>query len=755
MATCILWSFLLLFLNGAANIWANKTSNTKCSTVYLLHIAASAPNPFGFDVGIYGADLLSYGEVATQYINDDPSLLPGYQLKLIGVSSQSCFHTYLDIFKGLAKSKFNCVFGIVGLYSYCEAVAVARNLDHSEFGYVQLSSSTSTTFNNLRDYRYLFRVVSSNEVYASAAVELFASLNWTKFSISYDADSFESITTSIALAVKVNRKAGIEILLNAPLRTQSLDGYGDLYSRIISHESKIVVHMMSRWQAAGILCEGYHRNLLWPILVHIFVEQSPMTIYSTSNTSCSRNELTNAMEGVIFIRQKLFVDSNTTLVSGKSYEVYQHEVKMTKSISGDIYMLGNTLHDQIWAFALAMNRSLSRINTNINLSFHEVVRKTPAIRKAIADELRSIRFQGASSEINFGKLQESKSLVNIIQVRNATEVVIGTYIPEADLIIYQNSFNRNSFPSDSFGTVYYEFPLWLQVSMTIMLILLVCVTLIIIVGHIYWKRRPEIKSTSFKISIIILFGCLLILVTSALRTVSVTFELPEYVTTIFCNGEFWLFYMGISMVAASLYFRLLRIYCFFHTSHVIKKHWSDHRVLLYISIVCSITLTFLVVWVVLDPLRPVSRLTFIHEAEFPHYSKYLYCSSRTMLVWFVLLAAWASLILITVIVLAVMTRHVPISNFKDTKKVNVFVISVLVMFSASFAFSHFLDAIDLVVIAQALRWFMQFSIVILCHFCIFLPKFMPILQRQTSSPRKQTYAIPTTDNVRYTENTVL
>jgi len=749
------WLLLVFFIGGDS---ATNKSNAECDTIYLLHtVTAAVPNAIDLDVGYSSTELLAYGEIAAQYVNEDPNLLPGYQLNLIQVSSQSCLQTYLDIFKGMASSEYKCVFGIVGLYSYCETLTVAQNLGHSGFGFVQLSSSTSSIFKNVGNYQYLYRVVSSQKVYADAVVELVVSFNWTKFSISYDAGSFEQRTTSIELASKVKRMPGIKVLTNTPLLTQYSDRYSDIYAGLLSHESKVAVFMFTRWQAAGILCEWYRHNLLWPNFVHIYIEQSLLTLSSTNNTSCTRDQLIKAMEGAIFIRQRLSVDNNTILDSGKSYEAYRQDIKMINSVSGDISRLGNTLHDQVWAFALAMNRSLNSLSTNINLSFHEVIGKTPTIRNTLADELKIINFQGASSEINFGKLQESSTVIDIIQVKNATEVLIGAYMPEAGMITYEKSFNKNSVPSDSFETVIYPFPMWLEVLLVMMQVLLVSATLIIIVCHICWKERPEIKSTSIKISIVTLIGCLLVSITSVPRTISINVRLPETVkNTILCNGGFWLFYMGISIMAVSLYFRLMRIYIFFHSTHVINKYWSDCHVILYIAATCSITLVVLVVWAIVDPLRPVSKLTFVHQDILPHYSVYLCCYSRTMQVWFVALAAWVTLIFVNLIVLAVMTRHVPIKDFKDTKKVNVFVFSILVIFSLSFAVSRFLDAIDLSMMAQAVGWFMEFSVVILCHLLIFLPKFMPILQMRSSNSRRQkNYMVQTTDYVQGTTNTVL
>ena len=81
------------------------------------------------------------------------------------------------------------------------------------------------------------------------------------------------------------------------------------------------------------------------------------------------------------------------------------------------------------------------------------------------------------------------------------------------------------------------------------------------------------------------------------------------------------------------------------------------------------------------------------------------------------MTAWIAFIVLIVILVAIMMRRIK-KNSENTKKVDVFVLSIFVDFIVSSG-SHRLCSDCL--------WFMEFSIVLLCYLLHFQPKFAPIL----------------------------
>lgn len=328
---------------------------------------------------------------------------------------------------------------------------------------------------------------------------------------------------------------------------------------------------------------------------------------------------------------------------------------------------------------------------------------------------------------------------DIFQVLNEKFEFVGSFNSYTNTITYNESFDMSTIPSDVFETIRYRLP-WVDVATTILQCFQILFTIVIMAGHVYWRKQPEIKSTSIKISFVILSGCLFITFTSTLQSISKIFPLPYGISMALCNIQFWLLFLGITIIAITLFFRLLRIYCFFHWASANSKHWTDYHVIFYITITTSVTLSILLVGMIIDPLRPTFRVMFLPSAIPPYYSEFAYCRGNNELLCFILLVAWIAIILLSVIILAILTRHVDIKDFKDTKKVNIFVFSVAAVFSVSYSLSHFLDAINLFVVAYILRWFMEFTIVLLCHISIFVPKFVSVFHRGHSNVPRLPYS---------------
>ncbi len=96
-------------------------------------------------------------------------------------------------------------------------------------------------------------------------------------------------------------------------------------------------------------------------------------------------------------------------------------------LSRDSIIYANTLHDQVWAFALAFNESMGSVKTDINDTFEHIFDTLPATRKILAEKLQHISFQGATSWIQFGNEKEVPAIINIFQVLNGTFNLVAEY----------------------------------------------------------------------------------------------------------------------------------------------------------------------------------------------------------------------------------------------------------------------------------------------------------------------------------------
>ena len=126
-------------------------------------------------------------------------------------------------------------------------------------------------------------------------------------------------------------------------------------------------------------------------------------------------------------------------------------------------MYANSLHDQVWAFALAINHSISSIESQ-KLSFEDygIGKQAPTLANILKNELKDISFQGASGWIDFSKNQESPTFVNILQIQKGNPKLIGVYDPYShNGTLTEAAPHISDIPLDIFKTVYQLLPPWL------------------------------------------------------------------------------------------------------------------------------------------------------------------------------------------------------------------------------------------------------------------------------------------------------
>ncbi len=121
---------------------------------------------------------------------------------------------------------------------------------------------------------------------------------------------------------------------------------------------------------------------------------------------------------------------------------------------------------------------------------------TSSIREILAEELKEVSFQGASGRVNFGSEQEGQTSVDVFQIQNSQKKLIGIFDSfEKNLSLVAN-FSFQDIPEDSFRTDFYLSPLWLGILVLILQALLGILITFNVVSLIYWRRKPEMKSTS-------------------------------------------------------------------------------------------------------------------------------------------------------------------------------------------------------------------------------------------------------------------
>ena len=208
--------------------------------------------------------------------------------------------------------------------------------------------------------------------------------------------------------------------------------------------------------------------------------------------------------------------------------------------------------------------------------------------------------------------------------------------------------------------------------------------------YLCFRKEPEIKATSFTISLFLFVGCYFNLVYIILI---VYFEHPafnahstQHQNAIY-NLFLWFSGTGISMplMLATLLVKLLRVYHIFnHITLRVGYYSSDLALTIYILIILAPNVIVNLIWVFVDQYHAV--IEFKARKGYIQLSKD--CSSNYANVWLGVLCAYLLLLALASAVVAIRTRKVRMEHFKDTKKVNILVFSLC--FGLILTFSYWL-----------------------------------------------------------------
>jgi gamma-aminobutyric acid type B receptor len=688
-----------------------------------------------------GFELIPAGHLATKHVNSNPDILPGYNLEVIDVPSEACGIStitkgLLEYYGELVSPVDTCVFGVVGMYCSTVTNSIAFLANHRNIGHVVLAASTSPRHRDVTALPYTFHTIASSSVFNEAMIAIMDVFRWKRVHIVHDSLGFYFVSTILNFVELIRSSEDKVITSRIPIEPQKAF-ISDAFDIINKDGARIGYFSTTEGESSTLFCEAYNRNFLWPGYVYILQERSLAQILSTP-VSCSREQILKAVEGTFLLQYRLFASSGSNLVSGITYEQYHDEYlqqlltfghKKRMNLEDNVY--ANSLYDQVWAFALAANKSLGSVNffnDTISASNHE---KTLRNRAILTNQLKDIEFEGVSGYIKFGEGQEVRTSIDIYQVKGGEEVLIGIYDTTNQSVAFFDNFDQEVVPKDSFDMYYKLVPTWVGILVAVSDLILFTLLLSITISIILWRNRPEIKSASLPLSLIMLMGCYFLSFSVMLQTVRVVFIITKsFVFTLICNLELWLFINGINITFVTLAVRLFRISHVFRSFHSTGKYWSDKYLILYVCLICSVLVAVLVLWTVVDPLHHVQERSYIATANPPHYLLRNYCSSNSLGMWVALSLSFTGLVILFVIFLAIQTRHIKRKHFKDTKKVNMFIFSTCIIYAIFLSLWLILFSSKMHTLSYVSKCTAELLGATLCAALLFLPKIIPTFYRK-------------------------
>ena len=257
-----------------------------------------------------------------------------------------------------------------------------------------------------------------------------------------------------------------------------------------------------------------------------------------------------------------------------------------------------------------------------------------------------------------------------------------------------------------------------------------------LVFYVYFRKEPEVKATSFTLSLLIFVGCYLnLLYLSLLLYAHHTFDSNNIDRdNALCLSLQWLSGPGIPfpLMLATLLVKMLRIYHIFYSTKLrrIGHRCSDLALALYVLLILLPDIFVNLIWTIVDPYqihleyRVSEGCIYLEKSCRSNYKKQL----------FGLLSAYLLILIIALLVVAIITRKVRLQHFKDTKKVNILLFILGKGIIITFCYWVLLQIIYTERYIAALSVYIPHSVLILSfQSLLFVPKVLPPLWRHVKT----------------------
>ena len=674
-----------------------------------------------------GLEILPAAHIAVERINQEPTILPGYQLQLVEIDSGACTDNALKMTDAVLNfynhlTADNTALGVLGLFCTPLTQLISPLAGREEIGLLQISASPSPLLReNLQDYPLLHFALPSAAAYYNTMLRMMEAFDWSRVYIiagtpgTYYFHTAESFYRAIASEDNFTARFSY----NNPMTLRDLRRSG----------FRIVFASVDAQQAATLICQAHKEGLTSPLFAWVFYEHSLEDLLAFANQTCGVQTMTSALNGSFFLQFPLAQsDPQVTIVSGQTYQEYYSEYldrlnsASTTQLQPNLY--ANVLHDQVWAFALALNGSLATLDEeNSSLTEQPGVSSKTRITDVIYNAITTVSFEGASNQFN------NTAPIALLRARSdGLPALVGHYNPmsgalnistDADTVAMDEVLRRYSL-NDPLITVLF---LVLIGGATIL-------TTVVLILFIYYRNEPEIKATSPKLSLLMFLGCYLIYYAVAgntmLSSVAITGDPPFDFLSGICSSVTWCNHMGNTFIFGTLLARLLRIYHIFNHFGKIGKLCSDGILFLVVFALVGLIVLSLSLQTTVSPLHFVLLQTFeqpFEDGEFPYFEINQVCVSEDII--FDLLPAFEYVLLLLIIaILAIKTRKIRRKNFKDTKKINAYIAYLYLLIFLVYPI-YLLVAPSSPTVRSAIFTLTVSSVAVLCQLLLFVTKVVP------------------------------
>ena len=636
-----------------------------------------------------GLEMLPGAQVAVEAVNSNPQLLPGYELELVEISTDPCIP--LEVLANINAlipfandSVGENTIGIVGMFCDELVHTLSPLAGRDEFGLFQLSGSMLPPTQRNQERQFHLNFISASQMaYYETLFLLMSELEWERVLIVYE--TFYNLTH---LHNSTSLMESFDISYNENYHNATA-----MVHQIRQSEKNIVYLSVGARQAVDLLCAAYDDGVVWPNYMWILEDHSVADLFMYTHSGCTTEKLEEAMENTILLRlQREQKNASKELpIMGYTYETYLQQYMDVVNELGEgmrYNEFANVMHDSVWAFALALNNSLDTIHASVkDKTVIDYIRQfgKKELAYTMEQNLRALSFEGVTGRVYFNGEDHIEAVVDINLIFNNTSITIGCYDQVLGNLLLKVPIPID-LPDDKLQNQYSLIPFPVTVILITVVSLCMALTTVLFILFIKYQRYSEIKATSPYLSLLMFLGTYLILIATLIQAILTAVRVgigPDndvILSSALCGSVITGNIIGINLIFSTLLLRMLRVYRIFSHFGRTGKIWSDKVLAVIVLLIVGGDVVLLLIWFCVDPFTMRSVIHYEHRDTPPHYEVRQYCTSNNIAVWFALIFGKVGVLFAIVLFLAIKTRKIQRENFKDTKKVNIYVfVTVLIV----------------------------------------------------------------------------
>ena len=705
-----------------------------------------------------GPALIPAVRLAAEHINGRSDILAGFSLKLLegdsGCGQESkALVTYVKNVYHSGKQ----VVGVIGPACSAATLALAPFVSLNDATSLILQSpSASSPLLNSEKYLNTFRTIVSSLAYVDTFLEIIKFNGWERVASFYDAGRIYFTSTASEFRKRVPEVA--QLVFSSPVYDEENHKFFPV-EEIRSKQVRVIFLFAGEKTCRRLMCIAYHMNIIFPTYQWILhdrtlsqLHRSEVFMYNGREFSCSQENLQVALHGAITNTQSITRKDHEVTISGFNLtmdefkEEYkqkrkQYETEIGRTISYTPF--ANLYYDATWVFALSLNHSIPILKNN-GLSLENYTYGQPAATAIIREEVFNVQFEGISGPIMFNReTRDSATIIDITQfwiddnsTNNIGEIRIGSYNRNISLN------DAATFINDAFVKEGVRVHLGVGLTVILMTTLAIVLTGLLQLANILWYNHRSIKATSPNLSHLISSGCYLFAITILIYSVQETFDFPtstySVLYAVFCNTFTWCLVLGYSLIFGTVCAKIWRVYRIFN--HFRNQSpialISDNALITFVIILLFLDMVLCTAWSLIDPWLLVTSESYSeNEREIPTIVVSSTCSCQHFNVWLGILVAYKGAIALVVVALSVANRRIKRKEFQHTKKVNMLVYSLALVWGAGMPLYLILSNFD-IHIRFLVMCLMLNAAVFLCSAMLFLPTVIPILKCKLGLSRK-------------------